>query len=59
MRPARASWGLLGDDWLAGMNESAGALRRRADYAIHRDLPSGAGSPSVAPLFALSPIGHV
>ena len=26
MRPARSCWGLLGDDWLTRMDETAGAL---------------------------------
>ena len=30
MRPAGAGWGLLGDDWLAGMNESG----RRVDRPV-------------------------
>jgi hypothetical protein len=30
MRPVRASWGLLGDDWLARMNESGRGVDRPA-----------------------------
>jgi len=26
MRPARAAWWLLGDDWLTGMDESGGRI---------------------------------
>jgi hypothetical protein len=38
MRPARANWGLLGDDWPARMNESG----RRVDWPATRVTPQHA-----------------
>jgi hypothetical protein len=41
MRPARANWGLLGDDWLARMDESGRRIDRPAARVTHTPQHAG------------------